>query len=171
MKLFFSVLLVISICSIFLAGCGGAAACPKIGDAAPNFTLPTYEGKNISLSDYAGKPVIINTWSVSCIECKKEMPYLKQICDEYVPQGLVFLSVNTLDSTSVAKDFLSQNGYNFTVLFDSKRTIYKTFCLPKEADPNTFFIGKDGIIKSIKIGGFASKDDVETEVQKIMGGS
>ncbi|MGA2368257.1 MAG: TlpA disulfide reductase family protein [Dehalococcoidia bacterium] len=171
MKFFFSALFGILICSAFLAGCGGTAACPRIGDPAPNFTLPTYEGKTISLSDYAGKPVIINTWSVSCIECKKEMPYLKEICDEYIPQGLVFLSVNTIDNTGVAKDFLANNGYSFTVLFDSKGTIYKIYCCPKPADPYTFFIGKDGIIKSIKIGGFASKDDLVIEVNKIMGGS
>ncbi len=171
MKFFFSALAGILVCAALLTGCGGAAACPRIGDPAPNFTLQTYNSKTISLSDYAGKPVIINTWSVSCIECKKEMPFFKDICDEYVPQGLVFLSVNTLDSTSVTKDFLSKNGYDFTVAFDPQGTIYKTYCCPKNADPNTFFIGKDGIIKSIKIGAFASKDDLLTEVQKIMGGS
>ncbi len=168
MKFFFSVLLVISICSIFLAGCGGT---PKIGDAAPNFTLPTYDGKTISLSDYAGRPVIFSTWSIECPKCIEEMPYFKDICDEYVPQGLVFLSVNTLDSTSTAKEFLAKKGYSFTVLFDSKEgLIHKTYGLPN-GDPFTFFIGKDGIIKSIKIGEFASKEDLETEVQKIMGGS
>jgi len=66
---------------------------------------------------------------------------------------------------------LANNGYSFTVLFDSKGTIYKIYCCPKPADPYTFFIGKDGIIKSIKIGGFASKDDLVIEVNKIMGGS
>ena len=171
MKFFFSALLIMLIGSIFLTGCGGAAACPRIGDPAPNFTLPTYDGKTVSLSDYAGKPVIVNTWSVSCIVCKEEMPYFKEVVDEYAPQGLVFLSVNTIDNMGVAKDFLSKNGYSFNVLFDSKGTIYKTFCCPKPADPNTFFIGKDGIIKSIKIGGFAGKDELVTEVQKIMGGS
>lgn len=160
--------IVISLLLIPLAGCGGTQTCPKIGDRAPDFTLPGIDGKSVSLSDFSGKPVIINTWSISCIECKKEMPYFQEIYNQYAPGGLVFLSVNTLDSTGSARDFLSKNGYTFTVLFDLKNEIYKKFCCPKNADPNTFFIGADGTIKAIKIGGFASKDELANEVNKIM---
>jgi peroxiredoxin len=152
-----------------LAGCGTPVpSCPKIGDKAPDFTLPGIDGKNVSLSDYAGKPVIINTWSTSCIECKKEMPFFRDVVTQYEPKGLVFLSVNTMDSISTAKAYLSQNGYNFITVIDLKTVIYKKFCCPKSADPNTFFIGTDGTIKSIKIGGFATKDDLLNEVNKIM---
>jgi hypothetical protein len=76
--------------------------------------------------------------------------------------------VNTMDSTSTTRDYLSQNSYNFTTLIDLKTIIYKKFCCPKNADPNTFFIGTDGTIKSIKIGGFATKEELQNEVAKIM---
>jgi len=169
MRSFIPLLLVIAAVIGVLAGCGTPQqACPKIGDKAPDFTLPGLDGKNISLSTFAGKPVIINTWSVSCIECKKEMPYFYDISKQYGVQGLVILSVNTLDSTGTVKDFLSKNGYSFTTAIDLKNEIYKKFCCPKAADPNTFFIGTDGTIKSIKIGGFATEDDLVTEVKKII---
>ena len=155
---------------VLLSGCGGGpvTACPKIGDRAPDFTLPGIDGKNVSLSDFAGKPVIINTWSTSCIECKKEMPYFQEIANQYREQGLVILSVNTLDNTATTREFLSKNGYTFTAVLDIKQDIYKKYCCPKNADPNTFFIGSDGIIKSIKIGGFATKADLTAEVKKII---
>ncbi len=157
------------LCAVLLPACGTPTApCPKIGDKAPDFTLPSTEGKNVNLSDYAGKPVIINTWSTSCIECKREMPYFKEVVDRYGPRGLVFLSVNTQDSTNTTRNYLTQNGYNFTTLIDLKTVIYKKFCCPKNADPNTFFIGADGNIKSIKIGSFADKEELVSEVQKIM---
>jgi len=169
MKSALHILLTVIFCAVLLAGCGTPAqSCPKIGDKAPDFTLPGINGKNVSLSDYAGKPVIINTWSTSCIECKKEMPYFKDVAEQFGPKGLVLLSVNTMDSTSTTRDYLSQNGYNFTALIDLKTVIYKKFCCPKNADPNTFFIGTDGTIKSIKIGGFATKDELLNEVNKIM---
>ncbi len=169
MKSFTLLLLATAVAVSLFAGCGAPLqACPKIGDKAPDFTLPGLDGKSISLSSFAGKPVIINTWSVSCIECKKEMPYFSDIGKQYGVQGLVILSVNTLDSTGTIKDFLTKNGYDFTTVIDLKNEIYKKFCCPKNADPNTFFIGTDGTIKSIKIGGFATKDDLVTEVKKII---
>lgn len=99
---------------------------------------------------------------------QKEMPYFSDISKQYGGQGLVILSVNTLDSAGTIKDFLTKNGYDFTTVIDLKNEIYKKFCCPKNADPNTFFIGTDGTIKSIKIGGFATKDDLVTEVKKII---
>ena len=169
MKSFIPLLLVIAVVISLLAGCGAPQqACPKIGDKAPDFTLPGLDGRSVSLSNFAGKPVIINTWSVSCIECKKEMPYFNDISKQYGSQGLVILSINTLDSTSTVKDFLTKNGYSFTTAIDLKNETYKKFCCPKTADPNTFFIGTDGTIKSIKIGGFATEDDLVTEVKKII---
>jgi peroxiredoxin len=169
MKSVLPILLAALTFAVVLAGCGAPVqSCPKIGDKAPDFTLPGITGKNVSLSDYAGKPIVINTWSTSCIECKKEMPYFRDVVQQYEPKGLVFLSVNTMDSTSTARDYLSQNGYNFTTLIDLKTVIYKKFCCPKNADPNTFFIGTDGTIKSIKIGGFATKEELQNEISKIM---
>jgi peroxiredoxin len=151
-------------------GCGGATTtCPKIGDKAPDFTFVGLDGKNVSLSEYAGKPVIVNTWNLNCVECKHEMPFFQEVYDANKASGLVLLSVNTLDGIGAStKDFISKNGYTFTVLYDKNQDIYKKFCCPKCADPYTFFIGTDGNMKSFKIGGFASKDELLTEVKKIL---
>jgi len=161
MAVIFMTLITVSL----MAGCGGAQACPRIGDKAPDFSLPDSNGKSISLSSFAGKPVIINTWSVSCIECKKEMPYFQEIYKKYSPQGLVFLSVNTLDNVATARDFMSANGYTFTLLFDPEHVIYKNFCCPKNADPNTFFVSAEGKLKGIKIGGFVSEEEIESIIK------
>jgi peroxiredoxin len=170
MRAFFLSLLCFTLILIPAIGCGGAQpTCPKIGDKSPNFTFIALDGKNVSLSDFAGKPVIINTWNLNCVECKREMPYFQEIYNEKKAAGLVLLSVNTLDGIGTStKDFITKNGYTFTVLYDKNQDIYKMFCCPKCADPNTFFIGADGNMKSIKIGGFTSKDELLTEVNKIL---
>ncbi|MDD5312046.1 MAG: redoxin domain-containing protein [Dehalococcoidia bacterium] len=165
MKFSLAAILMTLITVSLLAGCGSTQTCPRIGAKAPDFSLTGSDGKNISLSSFSGKPVIINTWSVSCIECKKEMPYFQEIYKKYSPQGLVILSVNTLDSVATARDFMSANGYTFTLLFDQEHVIYKNFCCPKNADPNTFFISADGILKGIKIGGFVNEEEIESIIK------
>ncbi|MCX6005394.1 MAG: redoxin domain-containing protein [Chloroflexi bacterium] len=167
MRSYIAVIFIALVTVSLLAGCGTPQACPKVGDKAPDFTLPDSDGKSVSLSDFAGKPVIINTWSVSCIECKKEMPYFQEIYKQYSPTGLIFLSINTLDGIDTARDFMSKNGYTFTVLFDQKHVIYKNFCCPKNADPNTFFISSNGIIKGIKIGGFTGTEEIENIIKTL----
>ena len=169
MKSVLPIILTVIFAATLLAGCGTPVqSCPKIGDRAPDFTLPGIDGKNVSLSDYAGKPIIINTWSTSCIECKREMPYFKKVVQQYGPKGLVFLSINTSDSIDTAKDYLNKNNYDFITLIDKKWVIYKQFCCPRTLDPNTFFIGTDGIIKLIRPGSFATQDELLNEVKNFM---
>lgn len=95
------------------------------------------------------------------------MPYFQEIYKQYSPTGLIFLSINTLDGIDTARDFMSKNGYTFTVLFDQKHVIYKNFCCPKNADPNTFFISSNGIIKGIKIGGFTGTEEIENIIKTL----
>jgi peroxiredoxin len=167
MKLLFSIILGASLFLTVLSGCTNSQACPRIGDKAPDFTLPSIDGNNIGLSDYSGKPIIINTWSISCIECKREMPFFQEIYSNYKNRGLTLISVNTMDSIADARAFMSKNNYSFPVVFDYKNEIYKKFCCPKQADPNTFIIDSTGTIKNIKIGAFSSKDELEQLVKTL----
>jgi peroxiredoxin len=170
MRALFLVIFAVALIIVPAFGCGAAqSTCPKIGDKAPDFTFIGMDGRNVSLSDYSGKPIVVNTWNLNCVECKHEMPYFQEVYNENKAKGLVVLSVNTLDGIGMStKDFLSKNGYTFTVLYDKNQDIYKKFCCPKCADPYTFFIGADGTMKSFKIGGFTSKEELLTEVNKIL---
>ena len=170
MKFFIPFVLATVLVIIPLAGCGTSQSpCPKIGDRAPDFTFVGMDGQNVSLSAFAGKPVVINTWNLNCVECKHEMPFFQEIYAANSARGLVVLSVNTLDGIGIStKDFLAKNGYTFTVLYDKNQDIYKKFCCPKCADPYTFFVAPDGTMKSFRIGGFSSKDELMIEVNKIL---
>ena len=166
MRSFMPTLLAIAVIISVLAGCGTPQqACPKIGDKAPDFTLTTLDGKNISLSSFAGKPVVINTWSISCIRCKEEMPYFQDVLVNSSQKNVAFISVNTMDNTADVKKFLSDNKYTFTVVSDMYRKIVNsTFCFPssgpRSGDPYTIFIDGNGIVKNIVIGGFSNKEEL-----------
>lgn len=68
---------------------------PEVGYLAPDFTLPTLDGKTVRLSDYQGKKgVFINFWATWCPPCRLEMPTMEKVYQEYQSQGLEILAVS-----------------------------------------------------------------------------
>jgi len=115
--------------------------------AAPDFTVYDAEGNEIRLSDYIGKPIVLNFWASWCGPCQHEMPYFDE---KYLEMGeeVAFLMVNMTDgyreTTEIAGDFVAENGYSFPVLYDvdsDAGTIYEVYSLP-----TTFFIDSEGNI-------------------------
>ena len=76
------------------------------------------------------------------------------------------LTVDSGEETSVVDGFMKQNGYTLPVLLDTNREVALKYNANRI--PITFFIGKDGIIKEIKIGAFSSTEEIERSLAKIM---
>src|SRR5258707_13843790 len=66
-----------------------AEASQMRGKPAPAFTLATLDGKKVSLSDYKGRPVLVNFWATWCGPCKVEMPCIDEFIKQYAAQGFV----------------------------------------------------------------------------------
>lgn len=112
---------------------------------APAFTLDDLEGKKASLSDYKGKPLIINFWATWCIPCIKEMPDLEKLYKERKDEGLELLMINVKESKEVVKKYIEKGGFSFRVLLDKNGDVlreYQVFGLP-----STFFIDEKGIVQ------------------------
>ena len=102
--------LVVLVAAMFFAGRyvanrsrGGAAHEARIGgDAkgqpAPEFELKDLAGKNVRLSDYRGKVVLLNFWATWCPPCKEEMPWFVDLQRRYGAQGLQVIGVALDDS-------------------------------------------------------------------------
>jgi peroxiredoxin len=158
---------------IILAAVLGVASCSVSsvtgealveGSPAPNFTLRNLGGQEVSLADFHGKPVLLNFWATWCGPCRQEMPFLQEVAEdsEWTERGLVVLAVNLGESAATVQGFLEDNGLTFTVLLDNTREVgaqYNTRYIP-----TTYFIDKDGIIRSIKIGAFAGKSDIDRSI-------
>ena len=157
-KLMALMILMVSVV-VIVAGCG-TTSCPEIGKKAPDFTSETMNGGSVSLSDFQGKPVIMNFWSTRCGPCVMEMPHLQDVHDKLSGQGLVVLAINVSDSASVTKEFVNGQGFTFPVVMDSQMEIFEQYCLP-QAIPITIFVNSEGIIKATKVGAFQSSDEIE----------
>lgn len=140
---------------------------PKNENLAPDFTVTDYNGNEVNLSDFKGKPVILNFWATWCYYCKVEMPDFNEVYKEFT--DVQFLMVNATDgqreTVEIAKSYIEQEKYEFDVFFDTlDRDAVRTYSVTSY--PQTIFIDKDGNIVSHRIG-MLSKDMLVQEIEKI----
>lgn len=112
--------------------------------AAPDFTVLDENGEKVSLSDYAGKPIVLNFWASWCHYCKVEMPDFDEAYRNH-PE-IQFMMVNVTDGSQEtmesARDFLAEAGYEFPVFYDTELDAAMTY--GATGLPMTVFIDADG---------------------------
>jgi thiol-disulfide isomerase/thioredoxin len=144
------------------------AHAPRIGydTPAPDFTLESLDGKNMTLSDLRGKAVLLNFWATWCTPCKIEMPWFVELQKQYGPDGLQVVGVAMDDSgkDDIAK-FAKDMGVNYPVLIGKEAVGDAYGGVP--ALPETFFIGRDGKIVD-KIIGLKGRADIEESIKKAL---
>ncbi len=146
----------------------GLIPSPREGFPAPDFTLDTLEGSQMTLSDLRGKVVIVNLWTSWCPPCRAEMPTIEQIYQENKAQGLEVLAVNTTDqdSESAAANFAQEFGLTFPILLDRDGSVSKRYQLL--ALPTTYFIDRQGIIRAVVPGGPMSETLIESKIADLL---
>lgn len=132
---------------------------PEIGKRAPDFTLLTLDNKELSLSQFRGKIVMVNFWITSCDACANEMPLIQGVFDKWSREDLEILAVNTGERAVFVQNLVNRQGLTFPVLLDSDETVSDIYRI--SALPTTFFINTDGIVSVIKKGSFTSQFEIE----------
>ncbi len=153
-------------------GKGGAANSqsegegPKMtGKSAPGFTLTTLDGKKVSLSDYKGKPVLVNFWATWCGPCKVEMPWFEEFRKQYASQGFEILGL--ADDVDAGKEAIAKvatkTGVTYPILLtDGKvQTAYGGL----DVLPMSFYVDKTGTIV-VQTAGLGTKDEIEQNIKK-----
>lgn len=125
----------------------------KVGYPAPDFTFRDMSHKEVSLSDYQGKVVLLNLWSITCPPCIDEVPYLEGLYQKLKDNEdfhLLTVVTNRGETEKEVRPFLQKHGLNFHVLIDNKKVAWRRYKLT--GWPETFLIGRDGIIVKKFIG-------------------
>ena len=139
------------------------------GVAAPDFTLKTLDGKDIHLSDYKGKAVLLNFWATYCQPCKIEMPWFAELNKQYGPQGLQVIGVAMDDvGNDTIKKYATDLGVNYQILIgkESVADLYGGM----QFLPTTFYIDRQGKIVD-RVFGLVSHSEIEGNIKKALGGT
>ena len=131
-----------------LEAMGMAKVPPK---AAPDFTLPTTDGQQVSLQQYRGKVVFLNFWATWCIPCREEMPALERLHQTYQTQDLAILSIDLKESADQVKVFFQKHSLSFPALLDQDGSVFRDYLVA--GMPTTYLIGRDGTMLARGVGG------------------
>ncbi|USY20939.1 TlpA family protein disulfide reductase [Nocardiopsis exhalans] len=139
----------------FISG-DGSATVFEAGerDAAPATTGTTFDGDELSLSDYEGEILVLNVWASWCGPCRAEQPVLDEVHAEYGDFGVDFLGVNIKDNETAAIAYTNSKGVLYPSLYDQPGEIPQAFrgTVPPRAIPSTLVIDPDGNIAARVIG-------------------
>ena len=112
---------------------------------APDFKVYDINGTSVNLSDFFGKPVIVNFWASWCGPCQMEMPDFQKAYEKY-QDDITFLMVNMTDGSretiETASSFISEKGYTFPVYYDADYNASIAYSVTSL--PTTYFINNQG---------------------------
>jgi cytochrome c biogenesis protein CcmG/thiol:disulfide interchange protein DsbE len=134
-----------------------------VGSRPAPFTLRTFDGAEINSADLAGQVVVINFWASWCEPCKQEAAELEQAYQQYKHQGVAFMGVNYVDTEPEARGYLAEFGITYPNGPDLGTRISQAFRI--RGVPETYILGPDGILAEVKIGPYASLDEITRSIE------
>ena len=136
---------------------GESVPAVEAGAKAPEFSaVPVAnvaDSRPRGIGAYKGQVVLLNIWATWCDPCRAEMPSMQRLQNELGPKGLriVAVSVDQPGMEQAIKDFTKEFGLTFDVLYDATQKIQLTYVT--SGVPETFVIGRDGVIRKRVSGG------------------
>jgi peroxiredoxin len=120
------------------------------GAAAPQFTLGSRAGQDVSLAQYKGQVVMLNFWASWCGPCRQEMPLLESIYKKYNKLGFTMIGVNVEPDSNAANDWLKQTPVSFPILYDKESKVSKAYDVATM--PSTVIIDRTGKVRVLHRG-------------------
>jgi thiol-disulfide isomerase/thioredoxin len=123
---------------------------PELSRVLPDGTtyqLSDIDGHPIRLGDLRGKGVWLNFWASWCPPCQQETPTLREVADLYRDRGVVLVAVDVQETVAVARAYAERYALRYTIGGDVAGQVFRTYRV--YALPTQFFIGADGVIRSV----------------------
>jgi thiol-disulfide isomerase/thioredoxin len=163
----------IGVSTITKANLGGEGEAPSRGAKVPDFEWnDVASGKAVRLTTL-GKPVLVNFWGTWCPPCRQEMPEMQKLYDKYKDQvEFVGVSMGPRDSTEAVKNFINHPPtgaagpftYTWRFVHDGNYDVATRYQV--SAVPSSYFVGTDGVIRAVHIGGM-NREQIESYLQQV----
>lgn len=135
------------------------------GKPAPKFTMKRLDQPGeVSLADFAGKPIVLNFWATWCGPCKYEQPVLDQTSRRF--KDVVFIGIVFEDTEENTRRYLRETGTPYIHLFDPKSTVAVDYGV--SGVPETYFINRQGIIVKKHIYPFNDLSEFAEQLREIL---
>lgn len=129
---------------------------PRISGLAPDFTLQSFDGQTVTLSQLRGKVVIINFWASWCPPCREEAAYLEQTWRKYQDRGVVFLGVDWVDTPANALAYIKEFDITYPNGPDVGTKAAQAYRI--QGVPETFYVDKRGVLRGVHMGPLKSPE-------------
>jgi thiol-disulfide isomerase/thioredoxin len=143
----------------------GGSPSPMLHKPAPEFKLVALDGKKVSLSDFKGRPLVVNFWATWCGPCKVEMPWFEEFRKKYAADGFEVLGL--ADDADAGKDAIAKSAAKLGVTYPILLTdglVQKAYGDP-DVLPMSFYVDKRGSVVAVTAG-LGSKDELEAKVKE-----
>lgn len=118
---------------------------------APAFRLRALGGKTLGPEDFRGRVVLLNFWATWCPPCRREMPSLERLYQEFKDEGFVVLAISEdIQGERVVAPFMKENGLTFPALLDPEKRAFRLYDI--RVIPTTYLIDRDGKLVSRAFG-------------------
>ena len=148
-----------------VTGLAGGKA-PVVGEPAPDFKASTDAGKAFQLTSLAGSPVWLTFGASWCQPCRAENPDIQAAWEKYQAQGLVVVQVYMSEDAATVTSYAQTVGITYTRVPDPDTRLAAGYRIV--GIPSHFFIGKDGVLRQLKIGTLDPKA-IEAAIKEITG--
>ncbi len=134
-----------------------------IGAVAPDFSLTTPDNQTVKLSQFRGKPVLINFWATWCEPCRVELPLLVQTYQAN-QERLVILGINMKEDAGTVAAKVKEVGIKYPVVLDNNSDVTNRYQV--RGYPTSLFVDKNGVIQRITVGQL-TEDSLKASLERV----
>jgi cytochrome c biogenesis protein CcmG/thiol:disulfide interchange protein DsbE len=148
--------IILALLGLLAWGLRKVQAGPVESGMAPDFTLTSFDGRTLTLSELRGQVVIINFWASWCPPCREEAAYLEQTWRKYKNKGVIFIGVDWVDTEKEALAYMDEFDLTYFNGPDIGTRIAQAYNI--QGVPETFYVAKNGELRGVHIGPLKSPE-------------